>query len=507
MSGIFLKFKRRLNAIRIARSALIGASVGLAVGGVWLILWKLAVIGFAPISSLYIGLGSSLIASGLTFLLCGKKDKAFAEELDSKFDLKARVQTMIEYMGEDGELVSIQRQDAEKALSRVPIKKYKFKRLWIYILVLVLSAAILAAGLVINDVRNYVPPEEIVPFELSPLQETGLNNLIKHVESSDMEEEFRTPVADELKGLLNRLREIHTQPEMLAALDSSMAVICDITYESSTATEILNALWDSDDIYFRHLAKTLDTSEWSDPDWGDFAEKLTAYAGVLMGDDKIQDEENSEGAISGKETLRFALDTMSRKLKSTLDSSGVGEDDEIYAAINGLFNSNPGGFAPLLSSIDYIDEAGAREMLNTCLNLNSSPLFDAISLNKVNADVGEYVMMRLTSLFIVPLPEFERPEFVKNGESVGSDQGSGDDDNDNNTNSDGGIGPGAIYGSNDLVLDPLTGEPTEYGDLLDKYNAIMYERLENGSYTEEQKEAIKKYFALLYSGIKKEEGN
>ena len=57
------------------------------------------------------------------------------------------------------------------------------------------------------------------------------------------------------------------------------------------------------------------------------------------------------------------------------------------------------------------------------------------------------------------------------------------------------------------MLDPITGKPIKYVELLDKYNAIMNERLEGDSYTEEQKEAIKKYFDLLYKGVEKKEGN
>ena len=116
-------------------------------------------------------------------------------------------------------------------------------------------------------------------------------------------------------------------------------------------------------------------------------------------------------------------------------------------------------------------------------------------------------MLRLSALFIVPLPEFERPDFVKNGETVGGDNSNGNKDENNNSNSNGGVGTGATYGSNDIVLDPLTGEPIEYGKLLAKYYGIMYEKLEGDSYTEAQKEAIRKYFSLLYSSTQKQEGN
>ena len=250
MSGTFLKFKRRRNLIRIIRSALVGTSVGLCTAGVWLILTKLAVIGFEPISSLYIGAGLALLTGGILFLFSGRSDGSLAKELDSEFDLKARVQTMIAYEGEEGEIISLQREDTEQTLSRVPIKSYKFKRLWIYLVVLLISAATLVAGLLVKDMRDYVPPEEIEAFELSDMQRAGLNELIRYVENSSMEEEFRAPIVDELRNLLAALEEITTMPDMQAALATSMAVICDITYESSTATEMLNALWDSDDIYF-----------------------------------------------------------------------------------------------------------------------------------------------------------------------------------------------------------------------------------------------------------------
>ena len=71
----------------------------------------------------------------------------------------------------------------------------------------------------------------------------------------------------------------------------------------------------------------------------------------------------------------------------------------------------------------------------------------------------------------------------------------------------GGVGDGAIFGSNDLVLDPVTGQYVEYGTLLDKYYAVVFEKLQNGSYNDEQKKMIENYFALLYGGIKKDEGN
>lgn len=500
MSENFLKFKKRFLAFRIIKSAMIGASAGLVFGGALLMLIRLAVLGFAPPTSLFVGLGVALIVGGVVFLLGGRSDKSFAKELDSLFGLDARAQTMIEYIGEQSEMIALQRQDADRALSEIPVKNYKFRRLPVYILALTLSASVLVGGFVVPDMRNYTPPEEIIPFELTEIQEAGILELVRYVEDSDMEEEFGTPIVSELHALLEKLRETDTQNDMIIALTESMAAITSITYESSTATEMLNALWDTDDVYFKHLAKVLDTSAWSSPDWGDFAEKLTGYSATLMGDD-----DESENAVRGKERLKSALESMTRKLDTVLLSSGVPEDDEMYLAVKLLFSDETAGLDLILENIDSLSDDEARVELQKSFEAMSENIYEAISLNKVNATVGEYAMTRLSSLFGVPSPEFERPDFYKNNESVGGGQGSADGDQENQ-NSPGGVGPGATYGSDDIVLDPLTGQPVKYGDLIDKYNAIMYERLENGSYTEEQKTAIRKYFELLYSGLEKEEG-
>ena len=505
MGESFLKFKKRRNVIRVCRALMVGFAAGFVASGAWLILYKLAVIEFHPVTSLLVGLAALLLAGGITFLLTGKRDDAFAKELDHTFLLKARVQTMVAYAEETGEMLDIQRADAEDALSKIPLKSYKFKKLWIFVLVLVLSVVPLVSGLVIKDVREIPHEEEVTPFELSALQENGLIELIRHVENSGVEEEFKTPMVEELQTLLDTLRVTKTQDAMLEAVQACMTELCAITYESSTETEILNALWKSDDIYFKHLAVTLSTHEWNTPDWGDFAEKIIQYESVLMGDGK-NDGNVSGGLTAGKNTLKFALDTMSRSLDLVLSEAAVPEDDEIVLAINDLFKRNPGGFAPLLASLDYINEDAAREQLKLCFELNSESLYNAISLNKINASEGEHAMLRLSALFIVPLPEFERPDFVKNGETVGGDS-TNDDKENNNQNHGGGLGTGATYGSNDIVLDPLTGEPTEYGKLLAEYYGKMYGKLEGDSYTEEQKEAIRKYFSLLYSSTQKQEGN
>jgi hypothetical protein len=130
-------------------------------------------------------------------------------------------------------------------------------------------------------------------------------------------------------------------------------------------------------------------------------------------------------------------------------------------------------------------------------------IYAVISAQKINTNVGEYVLGKLSALFGVPIPAFERPVLSENG-GDGSES-----DREEGEGSGGGVGEGAVFGSDDLVLDPITGEYVEYGRLYAEYNRRMLERLENEEYgyTEAQKKAIEKYFALLYGGLKEEDGN
>ena len=485
--------------IRIAKSVIFGLAVGFAIGGICLLLSKLAIFEFEPIISVFVG-AFALLASGvLFFLFNGISDKKFAEELDKKFDLQARVQTMIAYENEESDVISLQREDTENALSGIPLRSYKFKKLWIYIISVVLAMAIFATGVLVEDRRNIVPPEEIVPFELSDVQRSGLLELIKSVEKSEMEDEFKTPLVNELNALLAKLENIHTEPDMQITLAESMAIITSITYDSSTATEMLNALWDSKDVNLRHLAKVLDTSSWNSPDWGDFAEKLIDFIIILTGE-----EDKSEGATVGTERIKWSLDSMNTKIDIVLKNSGLSEDDEMYVAVDNLFHRPIVGFEEMIAQLDGMSDEDARALLENSLNIMSEDVYAAISQNRVNAVTGEYAMTRLAALFLVPVPEFERPEFVKTGEPADPNNGDVGNNNDKGQTGPGGVGKGESFGSDDEILDPQTGKYVKYGDLIHTYYTIMFEKLQSDSYTEEQKEAIVKYFELLYGGLEEE---
>ena len=502
MSEVFLKFKKRYMAFRIIKSAMVALSAGLVGSGVSLALIRLAVWSASPIASAIVGVCFAAVGFTLCFLLTGRSDISLARELDTDFCLKNRVQTMIEFSASSDEMILMQKMDAEEQLAAIPLKAYKFKGFLAYAICLLVCAAVLTVGFLVPDRRGYIPPEHVEPFELSKYQADGIQELIDDLNSSDMEEEFKAPIIEELTQLLDVLKETDTEDGMIEAVTKSMAVIADVTYRSSTATEILEGLWDSNDVYLRHLAKALARSSWEHDGWSGFGDEMKQYVATLMGDD-----ETDEGATVGAERVKTAVSGMNGKLPGALAASGIDTDDELYIAVYGMFRNETYGLSLILNGIDGLSDDEVRAAVGASVDALGAELYSALMLNKTNATEGEEVMAKLEHLFTVPDLNSERPAFYVNDWSVTAGQGGTDIEGDpEDAPGAGGAGGGIGYGSDDLVLDPLTGEIVKYGDIIKKYNEKMYAMLESNLYTEEQKAAIRKYFELLYSGLEKKEG-
>ena len=115
---------------------------------------------------------------------------------------------------------------------------------------------------------------------------------------------------------------------------------------------------------------------------------------------------------------------------------------------------------------------------------------------KVNTNEGENAVTQICNLFNISRPAFKRPYLYDSDSFEGiEDDGLGM----------GGIGGGAVYGSDDLVYDPNTNTYVEYGEILEKYYQAMIDKTFGEGYTKEEKEALEKYFAILYGGFENEE--
>ena len=509
MGENFCKFKKRAFVTRLAKSLLLGFGIGTAAAGTLLILSKLETIAIIPLLSALIGFGAALAAGACAFFIQKGSDYSIARKLDSELGLTERAQTMVAYRDNESEMLRLQREDTDSVLAGFHPKKLRMKRLSLYIAVLCIGIAVLAAGIIIKKPQDEPGPDTVNPFELSPLQIAGLGELIEYVDDSDMDEPYKSIISDELTALLDELTNADTEPEMQAALAKSLTVITTAAYDSSSMTEILNSLWATENAQIKALAKALDTSGWVSADdeanWGDFAQKYEDFSALFDFESLSESDEPSDSEL--KLQAMWALEDFVIKAESALGASDISDSDILYAAVVKLLGAEDESLgANVFSGFRTIYETGGEKtyeqiyaQTGNTLECMTQEFYNVICMQKTNTDVGEYVLKKLALMFSVVIPEFERPTLKESTQS-------GENNDEENEGSGGGVGSGPTFGSDDLVLDPVTGKYVTYGTLYATYNSIMIEKVNSNryAYTDEQIKAIEKYFALLYSGLKKD---
>ena len=503
MGENFIRFKQKAFKIVLAQSILSFLSVGALTTGVLLLLLKLKVIALDVLPAVLIGVGAAIAVGCLVFLISRPRDARLARVLDETFGLDERERTAVAYSAADGAMYEMQRRDAEDALSRHSTKELKPRFLWVFILSAVIGASLLTASVIVPDMRNLTPPTEVKPFEISPMQIAAMEDLILYVENSSMEDPYKTDIKGSLVDLLDELKLATTEEEMHASLAVALTDIATATYDSSSETEIAEALWKSGNSLLKALAEALDTTEWEDKTdewWGIYAESYQTF-GVSAEALSSRDESGAAFPDADKPAkLKWLLEEAGIRLKPALEQSGISEDDRLYSLVWGMFlgDGEGNGISAVSLLVDSIGYDAAVSAVKEKTDSLTTPLYEALMQTKINSNVGEYVLKKLCSLFGAVIPVTERP-ILKDGTESGADREEGGA-------SGGGVGEGVEFGSNDLVLDPLTGEYVTYGTLYAKYNTLMIDKLSNGkyNYTDAQKRAIEKYFALLYSGLKED---
>ena len=134
MDASFKKIKKKFLVFAIIKSLICGVSAGLFAVGAVLLALKLAGI---PIHGGYYALIGVCVASvcfGIVFPFMRLNDLKVARKLDKDYALRERVETMVAFEKDGGDIAILQREDAQTKLENLPKKKPDFKKLWQYIL-------------------------------------------------------------------------------------------------------------------------------------------------------------------------------------------------------------------------------------------------------------------------------------------------------------------------------------------------------------------------------------
>ncbi|MBO5287524.1 MAG: hypothetical protein J6B34_05305 [Clostridia bacterium] len=452
--------------------------------------------------SVFIAIGAFVVIFTGVYFILHTSDRSLARRIDNEYKLDEKVQTMLAFKEDGGILSQLQREDANKAIDGLKIKSFSIKKLWWYILLFLAGAGVLVASCYLKPVEEPEPVIPETPFAVTELQIVALEELVQYVETSKMDEPFKANTVSHLNTLLAEIRVATTVTAKELAVNKAMDSILIEVDNSSVALELMEALWNTKNINARLLAKALNYYEWPLNDEMDaFVEKMTIFRSSIA----YVPIDSSEAETVRLEAMKGILAGIGGSITTSVRKSEIAEDDLLCIALVRLASANEVNeelgtkvygmqtLADLVATLGY--ENTQRELDATVVALNTE-LYKALARHSANTGTGEYAITRVSALFGCPAPTFERPLLTGSLEDDGSDGGSG---------VGGGIGNGTVYGSDDLVFDPYTGEYVEYGVILDRYYDIMFGMANGGEYTEDEKKALEKYFKILYGGFEETE--
>lgn len=495
----FKRLKRKYIIEAIVKSAVIGLGVALLAVGASLLSVKLSANKIAWFFYLLIGVVSFGVAFAVTYLIIRPFDKRVAKRLDNDYDLHEKVQTMIEFDGEDSEMLVLQRKDTEKHLEDLPKKKFtsnSLKSIWQYIVVAVLGVSIFIAGAVVPS--KYVPPYDD-NFNLSEWDIIAFQQLIDNVKSSKLEDNVKIPMVENLELLFDELKETTSASTMRRKVRASAEAIDTAVILANTYREILLAMNDNTALNdFKSSILRTTTFYKSDIEVNSFDKVNSLYASL---EDEIRATlmvftdtlEAKIADISIPVEIKDKVDEFLTPLNDSMGSDemqekfGNSEDpDAIYTALSNMSSE--------LGKVYQYAFIPHTELKNIVSNADADYLSDmtkALIPQVYNKIVNEYVFNTLSAMFNVNIyPE----DLVLPGIS---DNPNGGDDSPSHGGS---IGEeDVIYGGNDAIYDPESDEHVPYGKVWNSYMAKLYNRLNDpdNEMSDEMKNYIMQYIKAL----------
>ena len=475
-SGGFARFKKKLRRSAFFKALVFGLSCGLLSAAVVILYQKLTTVPPELLLYLPVGTGVAVIMSLLAFLILRPSEKKIAEKLDRDLALGEKVQTMLAYQNEDSDMLTLQREDADERLLKAPARAVRYKHPWLHAFVPLLACAVTAVAIMTPVKAVELPPEEPEPpFELSSWQETALLELIEDVKASEMETSPKDASVDALEVLLAALRVTDTEADMKAMVITVIANLNKIIREHNSANTISPYLTVSEHEKVSGLAMSLD-----------MLNGLEAREALADARDTLKVDEVAEPLAA----YLTALNSVMAEVAET-----VAEDDELYIALDTL--------AKDLSEVsrvaaDYTRD-WAQTQLDTVFNNAANNLSDALYIQYVNKDVKNMAVARLMEIFEISedeLPAEEQQQIPSDDEKEEEDKQDEEERGDQGAPGEAEV----LFGSDDVIYDPVKNEYVKYGDVINEYFAAVSEKIIDGQTPDSLEQFISDYFATLYDG-------
>lgn len=472
MNKGFARFKKSIRIGALVRSSVFALAAGCIAGSLPILIPKL--IGSDPDirRALIAGGATALIAFAAFMLAVLPTDRRIAKRLDRKLSLNEKVQTMLEFRQVNTDMAVVQRETTDRILRETPLKKARSSHLWLNFVAPVIALALITTSLVIPaKADEEAPPPVDNTYHLSEWQKQALLNLIDDVEKSDMESAPKDATSQALRGLLSKLQTVKKESEMKEQVIETISVIYTLVNDHNT---------------YDVISAQLVTSERSEISLLGECIKELGYSSVGDSLDLIR------SGADGNSTQ------MKADAEARLKASGALSSDPLRSSIASLFTS----LEQILA--ESLGEDELKEKLDTLFLSAEEEIGNALLAQLNNETVGADARSRLMAIFGIStqdLPSHLRP----NQNSGSSGDGDYSDGKDDMPIGPGGLGSGEmVYGSDDMIYDPIRGEYVTYGEVIAQYYATISQLIVDGGVPYDIEELISDYFASLFDGSKKD---
>ena len=459
MSENFKRFKARIRQNALIKCIACAVAAGAAPVGAVMLAMKISTVPFAWFWYPIIGVGGAALGFGAAYLLTLRSDMRIARRLDSDFGLKERVRTMVEYRDKEGGIAELQREDTDERLSVGSDKKYLYSGLVGFAIAVVVAVALLVVALAwpTPDMGGSggSDPEDEPTYEMTNWQVVALEELIKTVRESGMEEEPRLKTVAQLQSLLDILNAGISENAMRDKVKGVVEAIDAYVDEANSFDEISESLKNTDNEAVKAMHSALGSLTVSQT-----REAFDPLKALLYG--------------STEATMAFA-----DNLSDAITAPDLSEDDDLLVALlafSSALESSYGRSADIDAAVDAVVSAIA-------------PIKDR---QKSNYQVGEYAVQKLMSIFGLTPAELGRVESGIHGDYD-------EDEDDDKGTSSGGLGTGElVFGDDGMVLDINSGEFVKYSEILTEYVRLFNEKRQDGLLDELLEKYGDEYLELLY---------
>ena len=445
-------------------------SLGLTVGAVLAVLSRRELIPLEWYFSLLIGLGSAVLLGTVLAIILRPSDRRIARMIDREFSLGERAETMTVLRGESGDMIELQREDANRRLAELPVRSFRIKRIGAAVAVLLVSLGLVAGSFAVPAVAD-TPPEEIIVDEYEKdWRIAALKALIERVKSDAYAEEgLKADLVTELESLIAAVRATEKQAVMTTAAVNTVESVREVEDGYDSYDEIASPLAASSLSLLQGLAKAI----------------------VNLDDTAFEDGVEKVIDSFAEDTLSSDISDFNDKLLAALRAVELTRaDDALYAALNTFANR-------LATVADTLPTDFATQLEDAAWALTDAG-YTALLQQSDNVRLTNIVVSEIISVFALTDADFEAEGVIPPSDSEAPDTEQEKEDDDEDSNNAGGMGTGeTLVGSNDYVYDPDLDAYVKYAEVLNKYYAIFDSSVTD--YPEELGDGAKDYFSTLFT--------